>query len=141
MSDQLHNLPVMRDLRQALRRNQTGAEQRLWDALRNRQVGDAKFRRQHSIGYFIVDFYCAEHRLLIEVDGAVHDTPQARFADAEREAALCDLGFDMMRFTNHDVLHRLPYVLDKINTYIAKSPGFDAPIPLSLLCPEGQEDV
>ncbi|GAB3954182.1 hypothetical protein GCM10028805_39190 [Spirosoma harenae] len=104
----------MKELRRGLRQNQTDAEIVLWQAIRARKLANAKFRRQHSFGYFIVDFYCFEHKLVIEVDGAVHNTPEAKISDAEREAVLCDLGLTVMRFKNDDILYSLTNVLQKI---------------------------
>ncbi len=114
MSDQLHNRSSMKDLRRELRQSQTPAESLLWSRLRNRQLEDRKFRRQHSIGGYVVDFYCAEERLIIEVDGSVHDTPEAKRYDAEREFDLCDLGLTLMRFRNEQVLETIDIVLQKI---------------------------
>ncbi|MVM28938.1 DUF559 domain-containing protein [Spirosoma sp. HMF4905] len=104
----------MKELRRELRQSQTKAEDVLWDELRGRRLANVKFRRQHSFGHFIVDFYCFEHKLVIEVDGSVHNTSEAQISDVEREAVLCDLGLTVMRFTNNDVLNKLDNVLQKI---------------------------
>ncbi len=94
------------------RRAPTPAEDALWQRLRNRQLNGAKFRRQHAIDRFIVDFYCAEARLLVEVDGPIHDyTPEE---DALRQAFLEALGFRMARFTNEAVLTEMDAVLGTI---------------------------
>ncbi|HEY0108309.1 MAG TPA: endonuclease domain-containing protein [Fibrella sp.] len=114
MSNELFNKPSMKELRRELRRNQTHAETLLWESLRNRTVGGVKFRRQHSIGTYVVDFYCAEAALVIELDGSVHDSAEAQAADREREAVICGLGLSTMRFRNADVERRLDYVLEKI---------------------------
>ena len=111
---QASSTPSMKELRRELRQNQTKAEDVLWAELRGRRLANAKFRRQHSFGHFIVDFYCSEYKLVIEVDGAVHNTPEALLNDAEREVVLCDLGLTIMRFTNNDVLEKLDNVLQKI---------------------------
>jgi very-short-patch-repair endonuclease len=89
-----------RKRRRTLRKQQTDAEKKLWTALRNRQVAGRKFRRQHSIGPFIVDFYCHQERLIIEVDGAVHDDPYRATYDAERQQMLEEEGYWVLRFTN-----------------------------------------
>ncbi|WP_240625400.1 endonuclease domain-containing protein [Spirosoma pollinicola] len=104
----------MKELRRELRQKQTKAEEVLWAELRGRRLINVKFRRQHSFGHFIVDFYCFDFKLVIEIDGAVHNTREARISDAEREVVLCDLGLTVMRFTNNDVLNRLDNVLQKI---------------------------
>jgi very-short-patch-repair endonuclease len=83
-----------------LRRRMTPAEMLLWQALRGRRTG-FKWRRQHPIGPFIVDFYCAERRLIVEVDGSVHDQQIER--DTERAIWLQQHGYTLMRFTNTEV--------------------------------------
>ena len=110
----ISSTPSRKELRRELRQRQTEAEEKLWCQLRNRQVVGKKFRRQHSVGPFIVDFYCHEQLLVIELDGSVHDTPEARLNDAEREAILCDMGLTIMRFPNDQVLYEMEKVLEKI---------------------------
>ena len=83
-----------------MRQNPTPAEQILWRRLRRKQVGGFHFRRQHPIGRFIVDFYCAAARLVIEIDGSIHDTPGQREYDAARQAHLEDIGLRVLRFSN-----------------------------------------
>ncbi|QJD80665.1 endonuclease domain-containing protein [Spirosoma rhododendri] len=104
----------MKELRRELRQRQTEAETILWGLLRDRKVVGAKFRRQHSFGYFIVDFYCQAYRLVIELDGSVHNSPEARLADEEREGVLRDLGVLVIRFSNDEVLYDVNHVLEKI---------------------------
>lgn len=106
--------PSRKELRRELRQSQTKAEQILWNELRSRRLANIKFRRQHSVGPFIVDFYCHEHQLAIEVDGSVHNKPEVQRNDAEREVILQDLGLTIMRFSNDDVLYNLQGVLNKI---------------------------
>ena len=138
MSNDIFNKTSMKDARRELRRNQTGAEKLLWEALRDRQLAGAKFRRQHSIGTYVVDFYCADAKLVVELDGSVHDSPEAQLADCERDAIICDLGLSMMRFRNSDVEERLAYVLEKIeenlNTDLLPNIASTALTPL----PEGE---
>src|SRR5262245_55901750 len=90
-----------------LRENLTGAETLLWSRLRNRQVGEAKFRRQQIIEGFIADFYCHDAALVIEVDGPTHE-PQH---DAERDAVFKGRGITTIRFTNTEVLEETEEVL------------------------------
>ena len=87
-----------------LRSNQTAAEQRLWDHLRNKQLDGFKFRRQHVISRFIADFICLEKGLIVEVDGAIHQLPDNQESDAARTEALKELGFEVIRFTNEQVI-------------------------------------
>ncbi len=95
-----------------LRKDSTSAEEVLWQALRNRGVMGAKFRRQHAFGPFIVDFVCLERGLVIEVDGASHDGQQAR--DRVREAYLAAAGLDVLRVTNGAVRRSLDDVIEQI---------------------------
>jgi very-short-patch-repair endonuclease len=92
--------PLARDMRH----QPTPAEDVLWQRLRHRQVKQAKFRRQHSIDGFIVDFVCIPQRLIVEIDGSIHDSPDRQRYDAERQARLEALGFRVIRFTNGKVL-------------------------------------
>ena len=91
-------------VRRALRRRMTPAERCLWRILRNRRLGGARFRRQHGVGPYVVDFYCPASRLAVEIDGAVHEEPARAAYDAERERRLSALGIRVVRFTNRDVI-------------------------------------
>jgi very-short-patch-repair endonuclease len=95
-----------------LRKRLTVAERKLWSLIRNRQLGGVKFRRQQIVAGFIVDFYCAENRLAIELDGDVHALQEQY--DKDREAALLELGIRTIRFTNHEVLEQIEAVLEKL---------------------------
>ncbi len=95
-----------------LRRNQTTAEQILWGALRNRGTANLKFRRQYPIEKYIVDFYCAEHRLIVEVDGDAHYGQECR--DMKRTRWLQEHGCIVVRFTNREIKTNLTSVLEKI---------------------------
>ena len=98
----------------ALRASMTEAEKILWRALRDHQQDRLHFRRQHPIDRFIVDFYCFEKKLCVEVDGAVHDDPDQAARDAERTAWLEAAGFRVLRFRNEDVTSALHLVVRKI---------------------------
>ncbi|HEX5317492.1 MAG TPA: endonuclease domain-containing protein, partial [Candidatus Kapabacteria bacterium] len=97
-----------RELRQEL----TPSEKTLWDILRGSKFHGAKFRRQHPIGKYILDFYCAQSRLAIELDGSVHHGREAE--DDWREKIVGTHGIRFLRFTNDDVENRLDEVLRKI---------------------------
>ncbi|MDY0213094.1 MAG: endonuclease domain-containing protein [Desulfuromonadaceae bacterium] len=97
-----------------LRRNQTDAETVLWHLLRNRQVLDAKFRRQHPVENYIADFYCHEHKLIIEIDGSQHFTSEGKQRDALRTKRLNELGLQVLRFDNRQVLLETEAVLESI---------------------------
>jgi very-short-patch-repair endonuclease len=94
-----------------LRRDMTEAEQRLWFHLRRRRLGGFRFRRQHPVGPFVVDFICIERRLIVEVDGSQH---LESAADQVRDAWLQRRGFRLIRCWNHDVLERTEQVLAAI---------------------------
>ncbi len=100
--------PLARDKRT----HPTEAEQWLWQHLRNRRLSGIRFRRQHSIGQFIVDFYCAEHDLVVEVDGPIHNEQQAE--DQIRQNYLESIGLRVLRFTNDEVLNHIRTVLREI---------------------------
>lgn len=101
-----------------LRSRETNAEQVLWTKLCKKQLG-AKFRRQHPINEFIVDFYCHSHRLAIEVDGKIHDTKENQEYDKSRTACLNEFKIEVLRFTNDEVLNDLETVLQKIRERIS----------------------
>jgi very-short-patch-repair endonuclease len=94
----------------------TIAESRLWHHLRGSKLG-VKVRRQHPIGRFIVDFYAAKRRLVIEVDGSVHDQQTER--DTERSTILEAQGYRIVRFTNEQVLHEIETVLAQLRDMLA----------------------
>src|SRR5687768_9981682 len=102
----------MKDLVRKLRRNQTDAELKLWRAIRNGRIRNLKFRRQHAIGPYIVDFICPEMRLIIELDGGQHN--ERILQDQERTLFLERQGFRVLRFWNHQVLNEFESVLEKI---------------------------
>lgn len=100
-------------LRRQLRKNPTEPERRLWAKIRNRQLG-VKFRRQHGIGEYIVDFYCSECNLVIEIDGESHFSSDALANDAVRDRLLHELNLYVMRFTNREIIEDLNSVLSAI---------------------------
>ena len=95
-----------------MRHSPTPAEDVLWQRLRKRQIAGAKFRRQHAIDRFIVDFVCLKSHLVIEVDGPIHE--QQSQADKERDALLTAKGFHVLRFRNEQVLTDIDAVLTRI---------------------------
>ena len=94
-----------------LRRNQTRAEARLWAALRNRQLAGLKFRRQVSLGPYVVDFFCLGARLIVELDGGQHGEADGRSRDARRTRWLEARGYRVIRFWNNEVSESLEGVL------------------------------
>ena len=105
----------------------TGAEARLWSKLRMKQFQELKFRRQHGIGPYIVDFYCPELSLVIEVDGDSHaDANQIR-KDRQRENYLRSLGLQVIRYQNNDVMKNLDGVLEDLSKRVTL--GATSPSP------------
>ena len=105
--------PVILARAREMRHPQTPAEATLWRALRNRQTG-FKFRRQHPIFRFIIDFYCAKAKLLIEIDDESHFQPDQKEYDAARTEYLEGLGYKVIRFTNDDVRYNIDAVAGEI---------------------------
>ena len=97
-----------------LRLSSPDAERALWSALRNRQLGGHKFRRQHPVGFYFADFACLEAMLIVEIDGGQHFEPDAMVADAKRTAALNRAGFRVVRFSSRDVLTEREGVLTRV---------------------------
>ena len=98
------------------------AESVLWSKLRRRQLLGYKFRRQYSVGTYVVDFYCAELRLAIEVDGDSHYQSGAQERDKDRETFIKSFGIDFLRFRNVEVFEQLSAVLDSIARRVLEHP-------------------
>lgn len=110
------------ELAKQLRQNQTDAEKLLWYLLRNRQLANAKFRRQHPIAGYIADFYCHEHKLAVELDGGQHFTEVGIERDAQRTERLNKSGVQVLRFANSQVLTEIEAVLQMIHEKVMPSP-------------------
>ncbi len=100
----------------AMREEPTPAETVLWEALRARRLGGLKFRRQHPINAYILDFWCPECRLVIELDGAIHEQKDQKEHDEMRQRHLEAYGYTVLRFSNEEVRNNLPHVLRIIRT-------------------------
>ncbi|MBD2394094.1 DUF559 domain-containing protein [Cyanobacterium aponinum FACHB-4101] len=114
----ISNLKDKKELRKSLRNNATSAEQLLWKALQGKQLDGFKFRRQHSIGNYILDFFCPSVSLAIELDGETHYTPEAQEYDRIRDNFLANVGIRVIRYHNHDVCDNLTGVLEDIRQYL-----------------------
>tara|TARA_R110000751_G_scaffold210384_1_gene314105 strand:+ start:17098 stop:17499 length:402 start_codon:yes stop_codon:yes gene_type:complete len=106
------------DIARILRKNMTEAETKLWDNLKGNKLRGLKFRPQHPIHIFIVDFYCHQLKLVIEVDGGYHEKENQKVLDIERSDTLKELGLHIIRYTNSEILDDMEKVLDKINSEI-----------------------
>ena len=100
--------------RRELRKNSTPAERKLWSRLKDKQLVGFKFRRQHQIDHFIVNFYCPELCLIIEIDGDIHAHHQKAHHDVIRQTNLENRGFTVIRYTNNEVRENLEGVLSDI---------------------------
>ena len=122
-NDKLHgnSRPSTYEYARDLRKVQTAAEEKLWQALRNGKVCNLKFRRQHAFDDYILDFYCHTMKLAIEVDGAVHNDPEAVIKDAVRTKNLNESGIVVLRFTNSEVEKDLRVTIKKIEAWVIEN--------------------
>lgn len=104
--------PEIQATAQWMRDNMTEAEARLWEALRGRRLGALRFRAQHPVGRFVLDFYCPACKLAVEVDGPVHEFQHGR--DEDRTTILNTYGYNLIRFSNDEVMTDLPSALARI---------------------------
>lgn len=100
-----------------LRKNMTAAEIVLWMYLKA-GISDCKFRRQHPIGIYIADFYCHKAKLIIEIDGSIHNLDEVKQNDKEKKSYLINNGYSVTRFTNKEVMTQAETVLEKIKRII-----------------------
>ena len=115
----IHNRNDLKQFRKELRSNLTSAEATLWNSLKNSKLGK-KFRRQHSVGSYILDFYCAPERVAVELDGEHHFTEEGLKYDEERTRYLKSLNIRVIRFENVKVFENLDGVLEEIRACFDK---------------------
>lgn len=115
----IYTRPQLNTFRKTLRNNMPQPERKLWFYIRRKQLG-VKFRRQHSIGKYIVDFFCCELKLAIELDGNSHFSEQVQAYDHQRTRDLNKLEIKVLRFTNNEVNQNLEEVLVKIKNSIPR---------------------
>ncbi len=121
-----------------LRAGLTIPEKRLWSRLRADRLAALRFRRQHAIGPYIVDFYCPAAHLIIEIDGRSHQSPEAASADRQRSAYLAGQGLRVIRFTNDEILRSLDGVVKSIMREIDSPGSFQRSAPLPYPSPRGR---
>ena len=114
MTKNIHNRKHLEAFRKELRNNATVSEKRLWKFLQKSQLENRKFRRQHSIGNYIVDFYCPNERLVVEIDGSIHNNTVNELYDFERVEFLKNLGHKIIRFRNEEIRDSIEIVLERI---------------------------
>jgi very-short-patch-repair endonuclease len=117
-----YNRKKEKPLRRKLRKHLTNAEMILWQALRFKKMKGLRFKRQYSVDHFVIDFYCPEKKLAVEVDGAIHDNPEIKNNDENREGYLKQFGITFLRFKNEEVEKELEKVLLKISTFLDENP-------------------
>lgn len=122
MKENLHNWKHLKLQRKELRNNATLSEKKLWKYLRKSQLDGRKFRRQHSIANYIVDFYCPLEQLIIELDGDIHNNTVNQKHDFERQKFLEEKGFQVIRFQNSAIQHNIEQVLNTITNYFTTTP-------------------
>ena len=115
MTKLVHNLKELAGRRKELRKRSTEAENLLWKELRNNKFG-LRFRRQYSIGGYILDFYCPRRRLIVEVDGPIHKSNQEY--DVIRDKYFRELDYTVLRFTNNEVTNSMETVVKEIKCYL-----------------------
>jgi very-short-patch-repair endonuclease len=111
---QIFNKTDFTERRRALRNGMSPPEHLLWSRLRGKQICGCKFRRQYGIGQYIVDFYCVELRLVIELDGDSHSSAEAWRRDQERQRHIEALGLTVIRFANTEIFSNLDQVTEQI---------------------------
>jgi very-short-patch-repair endonuclease len=114
MIKRVHNIRNLKENRKKLRSNLTPAEAKLWSLLKNSQLENRKFRRQHSVGPYVLDFYCSSERLCIELDGTAHYTEKGYEYDSARTEYLSTLDIRVIRFENENVFENTEGVLEEI---------------------------
>ena len=125
--------PELQEFARNLRRTQTDAENLMWGLLRDRRLMGCKFRRQHPVTPYVLDFYCSEHKLAIELDGGQHNESAQQQKDEQRTAFLQQKGIRVLRFLNNEVLGQTESVLEAIYNELAGLAGSaPSPLPLSL---------
>lgn len=112
------NNPAQKNLRRSLRKNQTYMENILWIYLRDRNLNRLKFRRQYSVDKYVIDFYCPEIKLAIELDGDVHDCPEVKIKDHIREECIAEYGISIIRIKNEEIVSNSDKVFKKLEEKI-----------------------
>ena len=123
----IHNQKAQKEFRRELRKNLTPAEAKLWKYLQNSQLDGRKFRRQHSVGQYIIDFYCPKEKLAVELDGNSHFNSVNEQYDIKRGEYLNSLGINVVRFENKDIFEKTEIVLESIKSHFINLPPLTPP--------------
>jgi very-short-patch-repair endonuclease len=108
--------PDIFKLAKELRKAETEAEKILWSKLNRNQILNLQFRKQHPINIFIADFYCPKIKLVIELDGSIHELPEYQSHDIGRTEVLNDFGITVIRFTNEQIVEQIDSTIESIKT-------------------------
>jgi len=119
-SEKIFTSPLLKGRRRELRRNMTKAEVMLWLELKEKKLCGHKFRRQHSIGIYLVDFYCPKLKLVIEIDDLTHSSKDEIEYDSERQIMIENLGISFLRFKNDEIYQNILNVIDRIKVKIVE---------------------
>src|SRR5690606_35766524 len=103
-----------------LRVSMTSAEIYLWERVRKKQLDGLRFRAQHPIADFVVDFYCHKAKLVIEIDEKYHNNPTQKEDDENRDSIINEFGLDVLRFTDKQVMEEIEWVIETIKNYLPK---------------------
>lgn len=114
---QLNNLKTLKPQRKHLRNHSTSAEATLWNYLKNKQLEGRKFRRQHSIEFYILDFFCPSERINVELDGQEHFEDYGFVQDEKRDEFLKSINIKILRFENKQVFENIDWVLNEIKRH------------------------
>ena len=112
------SFPTLLEVIKEQRQKPTPAEEKLWQKLRRNNLSGYKFRRQHPIAGYVIDFYCPRVKLGIEVDGRVHKTPEQKECDEHRSSELATCGVRIIRFWNSEIMNDMDSVLKKILSFL-----------------------
>ena len=121
MTERIHNRNILKERRKELRNSLTPAEAKLWSQLKDSKLENRKFRRQHSVGPYVLDFYCPSEKLCIEMDGAGHFTDGGYEYDAERTEYLRSLNIKVIRFENKDIFDNTEGILEEIKKFFIQT--------------------
>ena len=116
----INNAHEYEDLRRKLRQTASQFERSLWTRLRGKQLGGFKFRRQHGIGNYVVDFYCVSAKLVVEIDGFSHTSEEPARQDITRQSYLESVGNTVLRFSNDQVKSGIETVLEQIHVVASR---------------------
>ena len=110
----LFNRPEYKELRRDLRNNPTNTEKLLWNILKGKKLGGFKFRRQHGVGKYILDFYCAPEKFAVEIDEEVNDTLESKIHDSDRDVFLKSIGIRTFRIRSEEIEINIDVVAEMI---------------------------